>query len=63
MTWWLPKPPGPLRTRFVEDAKTLLMRGGLSEQDAFDFIQKTAMRERLRMRVVAEQVLSGELTT
>ena len=47
----------------VEDAKTLLMRGGLSEQDAFDFIQKTAMRERLRMRVVAEQVLSGELTT
>jgi AmiR/NasT family two-component response regulator len=45
----------------AEDAKNRLMQGGIGEQEAFDFIQKTAMRERLRMRVVAEQVLSGEL--
>jgi response regulator NasT len=47
--------------QIVEDAKNRLMQGGIGEQEAFDFIQKTAMRERLRMRVVAEQVLSGEL--
>jgi len=47
--------------QIVEDAKARLMDGGLTEQEAFDFIQKTAMRERLRMRAVAEQVIAGEL--
>jgi two-component system, response regulator PdtaR len=47
--------------QIVEDAKASLMEAGLSEQEAFDFIQKTAMRERLRMRAVAEQVIAGEL--
>ena len=47
--------------QIVEDAKARLMDNGLSEQEAFDFIQKTAMRERLRMRAVAELVIAGEL--
>lgn len=47
--------------QLVEEAKLKLMESGLNEQDAFDFIQKTAMKERLRMRYVAEQVLAGEL--
>lgn len=53
-----------LETRKVVDrAKGRLMDGnGLSEQDAFAFIQKTAMRERKTMKVVAESVLAGELT-
>ena len=52
-----------LATRKVLDrAKGRLMDGsGLSEQDAFAFIQKTAMRERKTMKVVAELVLAGEL--
>lgn len=33
----------------------------LSEQDSFDFIQKTAMTSRKRMREIAEQVISGDL--
>lgn len=33
----------------------------LSEQDAFDFIQKTAMSTRKKMREIAEQVISGDL--
>ena len=51
-----------LETRKVLDrAKGLLMDNHhLSEQDAFSFIQKTAMRERLTMRAVAEAVLAGE---
>ncbi|MEZ5137114.1 MAG: ANTAR domain-containing protein [Acidimicrobiales bacterium] len=36
-------------------------QAGLSEHDAFSFIQRTAMRERLTMKVVSEQVLAGEL--
>jgi response regulator NasT len=52
-----------LETRKVVDrAKGRLMDGhGLSEQDAFNFIQKTAMQQRLTMRVVSQQVLDGEL--
>ena len=52
-----------LETRKVVDrAKGRLMDGyGLSEQDAFSFIQKTAMQERLTMRVVGEQIIAGEL--
>ncbi len=48
--------------RIVERAKGLLMdRHGLAESDAFSFIQQTAMRQRAKMRTVAEQVLDGTL--
>lgn len=53
-----------LETRKVLDrAKGALMdRHGLGEQDAFRFIQTTAMAERRTMKAVAEQVIAGELT-
>jgi two-component system, response regulator PdtaR len=53
-----------LETRKVVDrAKGRLMDDhGRSEQDAFTFIQRTAMAQRLTMRVVAQQILDGELT-
>ncbi len=52
-----------LETRKVVDrAKGRLMdEHGQSEQDAFTFIQRTAMSRRLTMRVVAEQILDGQL--
>jgi AmiR/NasT family two-component response regulator len=52
-----------IETRKVIDrAKGILIdRHGLSEGDAFTFIQRTAMSERTRMRAVAERVLAGEL--
>jgi AmiR/NasT family two-component response regulator len=34
----------------------------LSEGDAFSFIQRTAMRERVTMKAVAESILSGDVT-
>jgi response regulator NasT len=49
--------------RLVDEAKTLLMeRDGLSEGDAFGFIQRTAMQTRRRMRDVAQQVVDGSLS-
>jgi response regulator NasT len=53
-----------LETRKIVDrAKGTLMDGHhLSEGDAFSFIQRTAMRERVTMKTVAEQILAGELT-
>ena len=53
-----------LETRKVVDrAKGNLMDGHqLSEGDAFSFIQRTAMRERVTMKAVAEPILAGELT-
>ena len=33
----------------------------LSENDAFSFIQKTAMRERKTMRAIAERIIAGDL--
>jgi response regulator NasT len=46
----------------VDRAKGHLMdNNGLSESEAFGFIQKTAMRERQTMRTVAQQVLDGDL--
>lgn len=46
----------------VEDAKAALMdRHGLTEPDAFGFIQRTAMQTRSRMRDVARRVVEGEL--
>ena len=52
-----------LETRkLVDRAKGILMdRHGLSEHDAFSFIQKRAMANRTKMKNVAEQVISGEL--
>jgi len=48
--------------RMVDGAKGVLMeRSGLSEAEAFDFIQKTAMTTRSRMVDVARQVLEGTL--
>jgi response regulator NasT len=52
-----------LETRkLVDRAKGRLMdANAMAESEAFDFIQKTAMRQRLTMRAVAEQVLAGTL--
>lgn len=53
-----------LETRkLVDRAKGLLMDDhGLSEAEAFSWIQKRAMQDRRTMRAVAEQVIAGELT-
>jgi len=52
-----------LATRKVVDrAKGMLMdQHGLPENDAFAFIQKTAMREREKMKLVAQRIIDGEL--
>ena len=52
-----------LETRKVVDrAKGLLMDGhGLSEADAFSWIQKRAMQDRRTMRAVADDVITGDL--
>lgn len=53
-----------LETRKIVDrAKGRLMdQHGQSEQEAFRFLQKTAMSRRASMRDIAKQVLAGELT-
>jgi response regulator NasT len=49
--------------RVVDEAKAILMdRHELPENDAFSFIQQTAMRTRARMRDVAQQIVDGTLT-
>jgi response regulator NasT len=48
--------------KLLDRAKGLLIdQHSLSEQAAFDFIQKMAMSKRMRMREVAAAVLSGEI--
>lgn len=48
--------------RVVDEAKSVLIdRFGLSEPEAFTFVQQTAMRTRARMRDVARQVIAGQL--
>ncbi len=48
--------------RLVDGAKAVLMeRSGLTESEAFGFIQKTAMGTRSRMIDIARQVLEGTL--
>jgi response regulator NasT len=48
--------------RLVDRAKGLLMdRHEMTESAAFSFIQQTAMRQRAKMRTVAEQVIEGRL--
>jgi two-component system, response regulator PdtaR len=48
--------------RAIDEAKTVLIeRFGMSEADAFSFVQRTAMQTRSRMRDVARQVVDGTL--
>jgi response regulator NasT len=48
--------------RLVDGAKDVLMeRSGMTESEAFGFIQKTAMGTRSRMIDIARQVLEGTL--
>ena len=48
--------------KFIERAKGVLIDElGMTENDAFQFIQKTAMSERSRMRDVADRILDGSL--
>lgn len=51
-----------LETRkLVERAKGVLMESrGLTEQDAFRLMQKTAMKERVGMKEVAEKILTNK---
>lgn len=53
-----------LATRKLMDrAKGLLMDNhGMKEAEAFSFVQKRAMSERTRMKVIAERIISGDLT-
>ncbi len=49
--------------KVIDRAKGALMDGGgMTEQAAFDFIQKTAMKERRTMRGVAQDVIDGAVT-
>jgi response regulator NasT len=49
--------------RLVDEAKAILMdRDDLPENEAFSFIQRTAMQTRAKMRDVAQRVVDGTLT-
>ena len=49
--------------RLVDRAKGMLMDNhAMAEGAAFDFIQKTAMNQRVKTAVIAQQVIDGELT-
>jgi response regulator NasT len=52
-----------LETRkLVDRAKGILMDGhGMSENEAFDWIQKTAMNGRVKAKDIAEQVIAGTI--
>ena len=48
--------------RVVDEAKAVLMDGSeMAENEAFNFIQQTAMQTRARMRDVAQQIVDGTL--
>ena len=48
--------------KIVDRAKGILIdECALSEADAFSFIQRTAMTERIRMRDVSDRIIDGEL--
>jgi response regulator NasT len=53
-----------LETRkLVDRGKGILMdKFKMSEADAFGFIQKSAMRERVTMKEIARRIIDGELT-
>ncbi len=49
--------------RLVDRAKGILMDDhGMKEADAFSFIQKSAMRDRVTIRVLAQRVIDREVT-
>ncbi|MCC6225682.1 MAG: response regulator [Microthrixaceae bacterium] len=49
--------------KLIDRAKGRLIDGhGMSEADAFSFLQKTAMNERRTMRDICEAVVAGELS-
>jgi response regulator NasT len=49
--------------KLIDRAKgALIDQHGMKEGDAFSFIQRSAMSQRLRMREVAQQILDGTLT-
>jgi AmiR/NasT family two-component response regulator len=49
--------------RVVDEAKAVLMdRNDMPEEEAFSFIQQTAMQTRSRMRDVAQRIVDGTLT-
>jgi two-component system, response regulator PdtaR len=49
--------------RWIDRAKGKLMdESQMTESDAFSWVQQTAMRLRLTMREVAQQLLAGDLT-
>jgi AmiR/NasT family two-component response regulator len=49
--------------RLLDRAKGLLMdKHAMSEQDAFRFVQQTAMSGRTTMKAIAQQVIDGELS-
>jgi two-component system, response regulator PdtaR len=46
----------------VDRAKGKLMdERGMKEAEAFDFIQKSAMRERMRMEDIAQRIIDGQI--
>ena len=46
----------------IERAKGILIdEQKMSEQDAFTFIQRRAMSERTKMRIIAERIIDGSL--
>ena len=48
--------------KIIDKAKgRLIDEFGLKEQEAFSFIQRTAMKDRSRMREVEEKILTGDL--
>lgn len=49
--------------RLVDRAKGMLMDAHeMSESAAFSFIQQTAMRDRVTMKVIASRIIDGQLT-
>jgi AmiR/NasT family two-component response regulator len=48
--------------KLIDRAKSVLINDhGMTERDAFTYIQRTAMGERMRMREVADRILAGTL--
>lgn len=50
------------RRKLTDRAKDILMdRHGLSEQDAWHFLQRQAMQNRRRVQDIAQRVIDGDL--
>ena len=49
--------------RVVGRAKGMLMDNhGMREQEAFEFIRSTAMQHQVKMKVIADRIIAGEIT-